>query len=78
MKTVTMESEDEITRLERFVEATQAEFAKLKATTYLLVEDRRRYRALLQAVHDVGPQHSLPCDCGWCNAWRAIYEELSK
>ncbi len=72
-----MKAHDEIDHLS-FVEQAHVEFAKLREDTLKLIEERRRYRALLEQVQAAGHPHASCCDCEFCEAWRAVDQELSK
>lgn len=73
-----MTMSDEVERLQNMVEQAHCELNKLKETTYLIVEDRRRYRDILELVRDAGRPHSQACDCDQCQAYALVKGELAK
>ena len=67
---------DEVERLRGLLSDAVDDIEKLRET---MLEDRRRYRDLLEAVSRAGPPpHYLGCRCESCRAYHNVVGELAK
>lgn len=67
-----------IEQLRALIEQAQVEQEKCRKMVEELLVRHRRYRELLEIVHDAGPRHSANCDCTQCDVWRLVDGELRK